>query len=200
MAAGHSIDPFPSDIDRDAFGNWLSGLVDGEGCFVLGWNEPSRDRTTRVPLARFSIQLRADDYRILEAIKSFWGCGTTHLRTKVSQRSPAYAYIVSSKSSLHNILVPHFEKYPLRAKKQRDFVIWKRAVALCCRINSHPKRKRRGSLSGWDRSWTAEAIAEFDYYWRTLRQQRQYQSPTPPLNPPPVPPKSLPLFDGPQMP
>src|SRR6185295_12914380 len=30
------IPPFPPEINRVAFGNWLSGLTDGEGCFFLG--------------------------------------------------------------------------------------------------------------------------------------------------------------------
>ena len=37
MSKSHSIiEPFPAHIDRRDFANWLSGFVDGEGCFVSG--------------------------------------------------------------------------------------------------------------------------------------------------------------------
>ena len=39
MAKTKSIIPsFPAEIDRDRFGDWLSGFVDGEGCFGLNWH------------------------------------------------------------------------------------------------------------------------------------------------------------------
>jgi hypothetical protein len=30
MVTRDPIEPFPADIDRDAFGHWLSGFTDGE--------------------------------------------------------------------------------------------------------------------------------------------------------------------------
>ena len=71
MAKAKSIiAPFPATIDQKDFGNYLSGLVDGEGSFCLSWH-PKQD----TGLVAFVLQLRSDDRSILELIQSFWGCG-----------------------------------------------------------------------------------------------------------------------------
>src|SRR5215467_3440298 len=139
MAGKHSIPPvypaFPDDIDPDAFGHWLSGFTDGEGCFYAGCDG-------RYRRAFFTLALRLDDRPILELTRSFLACGSFHLREpRKPTHAPALIFAVRDIHSLWNKIVPHFERYPLRAKKANDFLIWKQAVIILHRMSLKPWSK-----------------------------------------------------------
>lgn len=106
----------------DAFGHWLAGFTDGEGCFQL---------TTRDGVAygcRFAITLRRDELPILQEIQSALGVGAIYLKQAQSVANPQASYSVDRKAECATI-VDVFTRYPLRAKKRADFVIWTEAVA-----------------------------------------------------------------------
>lgn len=175
MAKSHSIiPPFP-DVDRDAFGNWLSGFTDGEGHFSLRCSKATRD--TRA--STFQINLRCDDLPILEQIQSYLGCGTIYQVIVKSRdgcnRRPQSQWVVFRNSELMRIVIPHFERYPLRAKKARDFIIWRKGVELLHQIG---KRPRRGRPSGTGRlpSWTDLEKREYQSLAVTLRAVRHFDS------------------------
>ena len=189
MAKPHSIPPFPSDIDRAAFGSWLSGFTDGEGSFCLCWNK--KQNKMPLPGCRFVIQLRNDDRPILELIRSYFGCGWLHMQ-KNHHWHPACRYDVEGAESHAQILIPHFDAFPLRAKKRHDYIIWKKAALLLWEVKQRPRipiRKstpgvlRRGSIS----KWHAEELALFENYRQLLIEQRRYGSePLPTKTAPPV--------------
>lgn len=172
MAKPYPIDPFPADIDRDAFGHWLSGFTDGEGCFNLRKQRWSQGRCW-VRNASFQIGLRADDVAILRQIRSFWGCGKVnfHKARVPSDRNPrdcdSFQYTLAAAEPLHTVIVPHFLKYPLRAKKARDFAIWRRGVELVWTI------VRRGSRGPYAR-WTQQDRERFDELKAALEAVRIY--------------------------
>jgi len=179
----HCIEPFPTSIDRDSFGNYLSGFTDGEGCFQLVWK-------TNTPMIRFTIGLRADDLQILKLIQSFWGCGgilfhkpteKSRLKWKVNA-CPACQFYIRTTPELVNIVIPHFEKYPLRAKKARDFLIWKRGVSLAWSVYNRKTIPRtriyKGQVRGIYRRWESHEVAEFRSLSDTLRNQRKYDTAT----------------------
>ncbi len=205
MASRQFIPPFPPEIDRCDFGHWLSGFVDGEGCFRLAHCKEKHDPTLfRSGFGEFAIALRSDDRPILEQIQSFFGCGYVRDRPRFPARdggvNPGVSFNVSRVRDLATILVPHFEQYPLHAKKSRDFLIWRRGVELLYRVKQKP-RKTRGSHTygcGQMPSWTPEEKAEFAELMNSLKAQRRYKAPPLP-EPPPMPPQNghsqLPLFD-----
>ncbi len=188
MAKSHSskpIPPFPADIDRNAFGNYLSGFTDGEGCFMLAFHESSRlcrsgNTYTRLHFdARFTILLRLDDLAILETIQSYFGCGKIfhHLHRPAS--SPQANFEVRKPKDLFLSVIPHFDQYPLRAKKARDYVIWRRGVELAYRVWQKPSRARKGpgKSKGWHTRWTDEEKNEFFGLVAALKEQRKFSSP-----------------------
>jgi hypothetical protein len=162
MANSQFIAPFPADIDRDAFGHWMSGFVDGEGCFLLYFHRRKIDRRD-YPRARFAIQLRFDDEPILGMIQSFLGCGAIHYnhsKSKLTRNIKAYIS-VDDIVLLHNVVVKHFDDYPLRAKKRSDFLIWKEAVKLLYHVSCRPTARRRGKGCGAGSlpKWRTDEIA-----------------------------------------
>lgn len=142
------IDPFPGDTDRDAFGHWLSGFADGEATFGMRViHDKSRDRFQCT--AYFRITLRDDDTRTLRLIQSFWGCGRLYFsgnaRSKIPNANPITIYSIQSISDITRVVLPHFDRYPLRAKKRNDLAVWRQGVELMAAVQSRPKVARPGA-------------------------------------------------------
>lgn len=125
-----------------AFGHWFAGFFDGEGSLGIypGYGERTGFRCTA------KISLRADDRPILEEIAATLGIGRVYDDKKGRRNgsNPCSAWIVEGREACA-VLVAVLERYPLRAKKQRDFAIWADAVRAWC--SSPAGRVRRG---GWD--------------------------------------------------
>lgn len=179
MASLNSIPPFPADIDRDAFGHWLSGFVDGEGSFSISMVMAPKC-VEPYPKVSFILRLRADDQKILRLVQSYWRCGCFSFYTKLSSPNskPQAALQVYSSKDLHNIVVPHFERYPLQAKKARDFDFWKKAVAMLYGVSLRPRRNIAGK-KGFRQRWSETERKEFADIMNLLRDQRAYDSATP---------------------
>ena len=110
------------DIDS-AFGYWLSGFIDGEGSFNIAKN----GRGARY--CSFRLALHSDDAPILREIESRLPVGSVWVGHPPSQRGPRAVWTVQSKDGCM-ALVETLERFPLRAKKRRDFEVWARAVRL----------------------------------------------------------------------
>lgn len=114
----------------DVWRGWFVGLTDGEGSFQID------KRNHRSPGANyhchFTIALRDDDRAILEEIRDTLGIGKIYDKpdrsTLTCKKRPQVEYRVGTIADCAE-LVKLFDTYPLRAKKRRDFEIWKQAVA-----------------------------------------------------------------------
>lgn len=109
------------DIDP-LFASWLAGFIDGEGCFQI------QKGSGRGYFCNLCVSLRDDDRPVLELI-----CATTGLG-KVRQtygergvRGGVATWQVHRKAECVE-LVELFDRFPLRAKKARDYVLWREAV------------------------------------------------------------------------
>jgi hypothetical protein len=102
-----------------AFGHWLAGFIDGEGCFHVH-RKPQGTFD-----CQFSISLRGDDLPILERCQRETGLGT--IATQQREPNPIARWTVSSKAQcvgLRDLL----RAFPLRAKKAREFETWSDAL------------------------------------------------------------------------
>jgi hypothetical protein len=97
--------------------NWVVGFVDGEGCFYVGINPHSGMTCQYQVLPEFTVVQHKRDIRLLFALKKFFGCGV--VRTNHDERM---AYRVRGLEHLQQIIVPFFEKHPLKSQKQVDFL------------------------------------------------------------------------------
>ncbi len=112
----------------EADGWYVSGLSDGEGCFRSSIRKQWNDNTSA--RIEFLLSLRSDDEEILKWIRRYFDCG--HL-TWINERKNTNGYVsnpqiqfsVTSLYDIHKCIIPHFDKYWLRAKKKRDYVIWR---------------------------------------------------------------------------
>lgn len=107
----------------DAFGHWLAGFIDGEGCFWIQWHSRGN-----CPRCGFSITLRSDDEAILREARERTGLGNLTISMAGRGRQcEAVRWAISTKAGCL-ALVDLLDRFPLRAKKQVDYRIWRRAV------------------------------------------------------------------------
>jgi hypothetical protein len=129
-------------IPKD-WGNWLAGFIDGEGCFVVA-------RTNHTTYVRYGcamrLAVRADDRPILLEIQRRTGLGRIYETPANGNANPSSAWSVQSKGDVL-ALVAILDRFPLRAKKARDYAIWREAVLLWA--TNYRKRAAVNGIADW---------------------------------------------------
>ncbi len=102
---------------------YISGFVDGEGCFSITINSRKKPRKGCYVRLLFEIELREDDKDILERIQRTLGCGYIYRLDyeKYDKWLPHYKLKVSNFSDIYGKVIPFFRNYPLQAKKKENF-------------------------------------------------------------------------------
>lgn len=116
-----------------AFWNWFAGFTAGEGSFTVRREEDKRVNYVTFRPA-FSILLRADERPIIEEIAGMIGWQHVRIRDREARTNqaginskPGVFMDIRSKAGCQR-MVEIFDAYPLRAKKQRDFELWRQIV------------------------------------------------------------------------
>ena len=110
---------------------WITGFVDGEGCFHVGIN-PHREMTAGFQvLPEFTVVQHERDVQVLHALKAHFGCGVVRVN-----HADRMAYRVRSVKHLLEHIVPFFVEHPLKTKKNVDFQKF-RDVLLLMEAGSH---------------------------------------------------------------
>ena len=104
---------------------WITGFVDGEGCFFVGINKHPEMTAGYQVLPEFTVVQHERDVQILHAFKEHFGCGV--VRTNHGDRK---AYRVRSIKHLLEHIVPFFVKHPLKSKKRADFEKFRRILLM----------------------------------------------------------------------
>jgi len=99
------------------FASYISGLVDGEGCFSVSFNFREKLKLKIEVRPSFSISQNKRNLSILKEVKEFFGCGSI----RFSKKDQTYKYEVRSISDLKKKIIPHFKKFPLKTTKNKDF-------------------------------------------------------------------------------
>ena len=162
-----------SEIDKESFGHWLSGFTDGEGCFCIGHRI---DDGSWVVTNLFQIGLRFDDVEILEKIKSYLNCGKIRYRKEQKIGNPSCTFSVINTKDLSDKVIPFFSSYKLRAKKSKDFLVWKKAVELIQEVKSRPFSFSLGRI-GMLPKWKETERKELEKLASDLRNTREYIPP-----------------------
>lgn len=109
---------------EDGFGHWLAGFIDGEGCFSI----VRLKREGRICWAlRFTLKLRADDRPILDECQRRAGGLGTIRETRPKGHHPQAMWVIESRDGCL-ALAEILDRFPLRAKKARDYAIWREAL------------------------------------------------------------------------
>ena len=128
--------PIP-EVDS-AFGHWLAGFIDGEGCFSIKHQRRGQGLKTKKGYyyCSFRLALRIDDEAILQEAVRRTGLGSVHYVNAGPTRPHKQAvWTIQARAECLG-LVAILDRCPLRAKKQRDFAIWRDAAFLSTRIKN----------------------------------------------------------------
>lgn len=111
----------PADRIDPGFGNWLAGFIDGEGSFVIATSNGQFR-------CMFSLAVRDDDFEVIREVAERTGIGSIGRRRRyAANHNPTVVWTVTSIRDCV-ALVRILDRFPLRAKKRRDYAVWRRAV------------------------------------------------------------------------
>lgn len=120
---------FPYEVREDENNNklnpwYVTGFVDGEGCFNINITKSSSNLIGYQVQARFIIEVHIKDIEILHKIQAFFdGIGSITSTKNVAR------YSVYGINDINNI-IKFFDEYPLQSAKVIDFSLWKECVKL----------------------------------------------------------------------
>jgi hypothetical protein len=119
--------------------SYITGYVDGEGCFSVSFSPRKGVRTGWEVRPSFSVSQNADRSEVILLIKDCFGCGS--IRPDRSDRTIKYE--VRCIDDLIERVIPHFERYPLISGKREDF----ERFAQVCRLVRQGAHLTRNGLS-----------------------------------------------------
>ena len=124
--------------------DYIVGLVDGEGSFTVYVRDERLPSTTKRRVKaepRFYLKLIERDKKILNQLKSYFGCGNVYFQ-KDNRRNHqhCYRFEVTNREHLRKIIIPFFEENLLQfPSKQRDFRLFCRMLTLIEQGTHHTK-------------------------------------------------------------
>ena len=117
--------------------SYISGFVDGEGCFCVSFQPSQRHRMGWEVRPSFSVSQNADRAELLGEIRKMWGCG--FIRPDRSDKTLKFE--VRNVRDLVERVLPHFRAFPLASSKQRDV---ERFDRICMLVNEGRHQTREG--------------------------------------------------------
>ena len=109
--------------ERLRVAGWITGFVDGEGCFTVPMHRNPTSAVGWQVQPQFVVVQAASSVRALETLRDYFGCGRINVNTRRdNHREPLYRYIVRRFVDLDEIIVPFFQTYPLWTAKRENFL------------------------------------------------------------------------------
>jgi hypothetical protein len=121
----------PALNDRNV-AEYISGFVDGEGCFSVSFSKRSRFSVGWETKPSFSVSQNYDRAQPLFLMQRHFECG--FMRDGISDKTLKYE--VRRLDDLLEKVLPHFERYPLLSAKQQDVQLL-REVCLLMKMGEH---------------------------------------------------------------
>jgi hypothetical protein len=115
------------------FNSYISGFVDGEGCFCVSFQPSNRHCLGWEVRPSFSVSQNAERAEPLYLLNEKWKIG--FIRPDRSDKTVKYE--VRNVRDLVSTVIPHFESFPLMSSKQNDVV----RFARICRLIEQRKHK-----------------------------------------------------------
>ena len=104
--------------------HWITGFVDGEGCFHVAVNRQPKMTLGWQVLPEFRVVQHQRDEQILHRIRAMFGFGQV-----VINHGDRKEFRVRGLENLNRI-VEFFQRYPLQTKKRKDFETFAAVIAM----------------------------------------------------------------------
>jgi hypothetical protein len=99
------------------FAWYITGFVDGEGCFSVSFTERRKMLMNLEVRPSFAVGQNKRSLPAMQNMHAYFGCGAI----RFSKRDQTYKYEVRSLMDLRKRIIPHFKKYQLQTSKLDDF-------------------------------------------------------------------------------
>ena len=110
---------------------WITGFIDGEGCFSVSI---FRNKTSKLGwqiFPEFAVTQGEKSLNSLRVLEKYFGCGKIFVnRRNDNHRENIHRYCVRSIKDLTEIIVPFFQDNRLRTSKYEDFKLFTKALQL----------------------------------------------------------------------
>jgi hypothetical protein len=107
---------------------WITGFVDGEGCFSIHVvKQPHRTnrrgyKTGFQVAHQFVVTQGAKSIECLQMMQRYFGVGRLHCNRRYdNHKEHLYQFVVARRSDLLETIIPFFQRHPLRTSKKSDF-------------------------------------------------------------------------------
>ena len=122
---------------REFLSAYLSGYVDGEGCFTVSIAPRATLTVGWEVRPSFSVSQNGDRAEVLHALQAYFACGS--IRPDRSDRTLKWE--TRRLDDLVDRVIPHFVRYPLLSGKRLDF---ERFVVICTKMAAGAHRRVDG--------------------------------------------------------
>ncbi len=126
-------------LNREKIGQYISGYVDGEGCFSISIRPRKTLKAGWEVRPSFSVGQNKDRKEILELMKNYFNCGAI----RANQGDNTLKFETRNIDEIISKIIPHFEKYPLLSSKFQDFEKFRN---VCSLIKDDEHLKEKGIL------------------------------------------------------
>jgi hypothetical protein len=116
---------------------WITGYVDGEGCFSINLiRQPHRHnrrgyKTGFQVAHEFAVTQGASSVDSLHLLMKFFGVGNVYINKRYdNHKEHMYRYCVRARKELVKTIIPFFDQYPLRTSKQGNFLKFAECIGL----------------------------------------------------------------------
>ena len=108
---------------------WITGFVDGEGCFSIHVvRQPHRAnrrgyKTGFQVAHQFVVTQGAKSVECLQMMQEFFGVGRVYCNRRFdNHKEHLYQFVVAKRNDLLRTIIPFFQRHLLRTSKQSDFL------------------------------------------------------------------------------
>jgi len=117
-------------MPRKEFAWYVTGLCDGEAWFQVRPKtciDKRYDKVSKGFSVLFGMQVREDDKELLEMLNIYFGIGSISTRHRKGKILGEHQYSIYGAKNAQ-VVIKHFDKYPLLGKKRRDYEAYKAIV------------------------------------------------------------------------
>jgi hypothetical protein len=107
---------------------YLAGFIDGEGCFSVSIHPHKNARWGWIIDPDFTINQHRQSRELLERIQKFFGCGKIY--EKSQGKSNVLTYVVYSRRSIYEKIIPFLDAHPLISHKRYDYKKFREIIEL----------------------------------------------------------------------
>ena len=122
------------------FCRWISGFTDGEGCFSISFRFRNRNAIDIEAQPSFSIaqKISVNHYKLLSEIRDYFQTGS------IRSDKSCYKYETRNLKDILKVIIPFFERYPLKSDKKKDFEIFSE---ICSRMKNKQHLNHYGLIN-----------------------------------------------------